>query len=211
MEKICCRYFVQASRIFIANFTGITPNQINFLTLILSVFQFYFFLKGNLILGAIFNQLSFGFDQIDGKIARLKKIVTKQGTLTDGLCDKLRVFLGVLGLTFYFQQNLLFVVLLLTFLFTNLMYDFIGLFLLYRVHHVFNDKLVINNNKPSKSQQISFSTQEQEALVFFFAPLSYYFNTSLIYYFIGLAVILMLVYLTLRVIKAIKRYHVHKA
>jgi len=196
---------------FIANFTKITPNQINLITLILSIIQFYFFYKGSLLLGAIFNQLSFGFDQIDGKIARLKNIVTKQGTLTDALCDKSRVFLGVLGLIIYFKQDVVLIGLLTAFLFANMMHDFIGLFLLYRVNHVFNKEFILKESEESpKPSKLSFSTQEQEAIVFFFAPILYLFYKNSIYYIIGLAVILMVLYLTLRVIKTIKRYNYHK-
>ena len=192
----------------IANYTKITPNQINLLTLILSILQFYFFSKGSFIIGAVFNQLSFGFDQIDGKLARLRNIVTKQGTLTDGLCDKLRVFLGVLGLIIYFKQDLILIILLTAFLFTNLMFDFIGLFLLYRVPHVFDKKLVLKDSEIiSKQSKLSYSTQEQEALVFLFAPVLYFFYPKSIYYIISLAVILMILYLSLRVFKAIRRYN----
>ena len=194
----------------IVNYTNITPNQITFFAFLLSILQFYFFTNGSLILGALFNQLSFGLDQIDGKIARLKGLVSKSGTLMDSIIDKVRVLLGVTGLIIYFKSDFAVSILLLALLFTNMMFDFIGVFLLYRIDHVTDKAIHLDYNENKKKHHIGFSTQEQEAIVFFFAPVLYLFYKNSIYYIIGLAVILMVLYLTIRVIKAIKRYNHHK-
>lgn len=84
-----------------ANYTGLTPNQITLFSLIFGLLSAYFFLKGdypNLVLGAIAMELSFVFDCVDGKIARLKKTGTQFGAYWDFIQDRLVQFAALFAL-----------------------------------------------------------------------------------------------------------------
>lgn len=84
-----------------ANYTGLTPNQITIFSLILGLLSAYFFLKGdypNLVLGAIAMELSFVFDCVDGKIARLKKTGTQFGAYWDFMQDRVLQFAALFTL-----------------------------------------------------------------------------------------------------------------
>ncbi len=84
-----------------ANYTRLTPNQISLVALILGLASAYFFLKGDythLVLGAIVMELSFVFDCVDGKIARLKKAGTKFGAYWDFIQDRLVQFAALFAL-----------------------------------------------------------------------------------------------------------------
>ena len=84
-----------------ANYTNFTPNLISLFALIFGLVSAYFFLKGdylNLILGAIAMELSFVFDCVDGKIARLKKTGTQFGAYWDFLQDRLVQFVALFAL-----------------------------------------------------------------------------------------------------------------
>src|SRR3990167_6800006 len=84
-----------------ANYTGFTPNQITLFSLIFGLVSAIFFLKGdhlNLILGAVAMELSFVFDCVDGKIARLKKTGTQFGAYWDFIQDRLVQFAALFAL-----------------------------------------------------------------------------------------------------------------
>jgi len=84
-----------------ANYTRSTPNQISLFALIFGLASAYFFLKGdylNLVLGAVTMELSFVFDCVDGKIARLKKTGTKFGAYWDFIQDRLVQFVALFAL-----------------------------------------------------------------------------------------------------------------
>jgi phosphatidylglycerophosphate synthase len=84
-----------------ANYTGFTPNQITIFSLIFGLVSAIFFLKGdylNLVLGAITMELSFVFDCVDGKIARLKKTGTQFGAYWDFIQDRLVQFAALFAL-----------------------------------------------------------------------------------------------------------------
>jgi len=86
---------------FFANYTGFTPNQITLFSLIFGLVSTYFFLKGdypNLVLGAVAMELSFVFDCVDGKIARLKKTETQFGAYWDFIQDRLVQFAALFAL-----------------------------------------------------------------------------------------------------------------
>ncbi len=92
----------------LANYTRLTPNQISFCALILGLASAYFFLKGDymhLVLGAIVMELSFVFDCVDGKIARLKKAGTKFGAYWDFIQDRLVQFAALFTLIWSQYQH----------------------------------------------------------------------------------------------------------
>lgn len=92
-----------ASRIMlpIANHTNITPNQITVIAFILGILSAVCFFQGTpafLIAGALLFHLSFTFDCIDGKLARLKGNGTMFGMWLDYMLDRARVALCSLAL-----------------------------------------------------------------------------------------------------------------
>ncbi|PRX40343.1 CDP-alcohol phosphatidyltransferase-like enzyme [Planifilum fimeticola] len=92
-----------ASRIMlpIANHTNITPNQITVIAFLLGILSAVCFFQGTpvfLIAGALLFHLSFTFDCIDGKLARLKGNGTMFGMWLDYMLDRARVALCSLAL-----------------------------------------------------------------------------------------------------------------
>jgi phosphatidylglycerophosphate synthase len=85
----------------IANHTNITPNQITVIAFILGLLSAVCFFQGTpafLIAGALLFHLSFTFDCIDGKLARLKGNGTMFGMWLDYMLDRARVALCSLTL-----------------------------------------------------------------------------------------------------------------
>lgn len=83
---------------FIINFTNLTPNQITFIGLLSLLASAYFFLTNHLILGAIFFELRWIFDTIDGILARLKGSKSKFGAFWDNYVGNVGIFLCLFAL-----------------------------------------------------------------------------------------------------------------
>lgn len=80
--------------------TKITPNQINFLTFLLSFACFPIFLYGRFIIGGLFIQLLSILDGVDGELARVRKTTSKLGEIVDSLVDRgIELIIG-LGIAF---------------------------------------------------------------------------------------------------------------
>ncbi len=67
------------------------PNILSFIRILFIPIYMYFFLKGNLLLAAIFFSLSAMTDFLDGYFARKYNLTTKLGRILDPLADKLTV------------------------------------------------------------------------------------------------------------------------
>lgn len=108
-----------------ANYTGFTPNQITLFSLILGLVSAIFFLKGDhlsLVLGAVAMELSFVFDCVDGKIARLKKTGTQFGAYWDFIQDRLVQFAALFALIWSQYQltgNMVYWILGMTYVFAD--------------------------------------------------------------------------------------------
>lgn len=92
--------------LWIANHTLLTPNIITALSFIFGIISAIFFFRGNyreLIIGAIFLQLSFLLDSVDGKLARLTKQESEWGRRLDFLRDKIvhTIILIALSYSYY--------------------------------------------------------------------------------------------------------------
>ena len=79
---------------------GLTPNQYTLLSLFFVFLSFYFLIKTNLILAAVFLILASILDFIDGAVARITERATKKGAYLDTICD--RYVEGVILLGFLF-------------------------------------------------------------------------------------------------------------
>ncbi|MDX2732974.1 MULTISPECIES: CDP-alcohol phosphatidyltransferase family protein [unclassified Streptomyces] len=87
--------------IVMARFKFITPNRVTWAALFVGLGSAGFFLKGDmtsLIIGAALYHLSFIFDCIDGKLARLKGNGTVFGGWLDYVFDRIRVLFCALAL-----------------------------------------------------------------------------------------------------------------
>ena len=96
------RKFISAKiSLFLAR-SDLTPTQITFFSLILALVGIYFLSTGdriNLIIAGIFIFWSKIFDAVDGELARLKNKVTELGGWIDGISDRFKENLLILGIT----------------------------------------------------------------------------------------------------------------
>ena len=87
----------------VVNYTKLTPNQITLLAFLMSVIAASFFVKATrefLILGAIFFELHYLLDYVDGKVARLSGQTSATGKCLDEVLDRWRSFVVVFGLSY---------------------------------------------------------------------------------------------------------------
>ena len=78
--------------------TGITPNMITGLTVIVAMISAYFFIMGDLLTGLGFMILTVVMDMFDGAVARAANLATKFGATFDHTLDRYAEFLFMLGL-----------------------------------------------------------------------------------------------------------------
>ncbi len=83
----------------ISNFTRITPNMITLIGFIFYMCSGYFFAANNLLIGAIFFELAYFGDQLDGKLARLKNRSTRFGAYLDNYTGMWGLLIVTIGLT----------------------------------------------------------------------------------------------------------------
>jgi phosphatidylglycerophosphate synthase len=73
--------------------TPITPNQITFIAFFVGVIGAYLIVTAkpvNMVIGGVLFFISFILDNIDGEIARLKKMSSEKGAFIDGVLDRLK-------------------------------------------------------------------------------------------------------------------------
>lgn len=68
--------------------TGITPNQVTFLSFLIALLASAAFVLGHNILGGVLAQFSSIVDGVDGEIARLKRQASPFGALYDAVLDR---------------------------------------------------------------------------------------------------------------------------
>jgi CDP-diacylglycerol--glycerol-3-phosphate 3-phosphatidyltransferase/archaetidylinositol phosphate synthase len=78
--------------------TGITPNMITGLTVLVALVSAYFFFLGDLILGFLLMLLTVVMDMFDGAVARASNLGIKFGATFDHTLDRYAEFLFILGL-----------------------------------------------------------------------------------------------------------------
>lgn len=78
--------------------TGITPNVITGLTVLVALVSAYFFFLGDLMGGFLLMLLTVVMDMLDGAVARAANLMTKFGATFDHTLDRYAEFLFILGL-----------------------------------------------------------------------------------------------------------------
>ncbi|MHA2378346.1 MAG: CDP-alcohol phosphatidyltransferase family protein [Candidatus Thorarchaeota archaeon] len=78
--------------------TGITPNMITGLTVLVALIAAYFFFLGDLIVGFVLMLLTVVMDMFDGAVARAAKLASKFGATFDHTLDRYAEYLFLLGL-----------------------------------------------------------------------------------------------------------------
>jgi len=80
--------------------TSITPNQVTFLSFLISMASAVFFAVVHPLCGGLLAQLSSILDGVDGEIARLKFLKSNYGGLFDAVLDRYADFFIVLGMAY---------------------------------------------------------------------------------------------------------------
>jgi CDP-diacylglycerol--glycerol-3-phosphate 3-phosphatidyltransferase/archaetidylinositol phosphate synthase len=78
--------------------TGITPNMITGLTVLVALVSAWFFAMGDLIIGFLFMLLTVVMDMFDGAVARAAGLASKFGATFDHTLDRYAEYLFMLGL-----------------------------------------------------------------------------------------------------------------
>ncbi|MFW9887332.1 MAG: CDP-alcohol phosphatidyltransferase family protein [Candidatus Thorarchaeota archaeon] len=78
--------------------TGLTPNMITGLTVLVALVSAYFFFLGDLMLGFLLMLLTVVMDMFDGALARAADLGSKFGATFDHTLDRYAEFLFILGL-----------------------------------------------------------------------------------------------------------------
>lgn len=78
--------------------TGITPNMITGLTVLVALVSAWFFVLGALLIGLLFMILTVVMDMFDGAVARAAGLASKFGATFDHTLDRYAEFLFMLGL-----------------------------------------------------------------------------------------------------------------
>jgi len=89
--------------LIIINRTNLTPNAITLGAFIFIPFAAYFYGLGNyygLVFGAVFFELNYLFDCVDGTVARVKKLGTPLGTYLDPMLDRWRIVIITLAMAY---------------------------------------------------------------------------------------------------------------
>ena len=76
---------------FIVNYTKITPNTISIISLIFGMSSAYFYFTNEVFCGGLFYLISYIFDAIDGKVARIKGSGKPYGEWLDMAIDRLNL------------------------------------------------------------------------------------------------------------------------
>jgi len=78
--------------------TGVTPNRITALSLLVAFFSAYYFYIGELLLGLAIMLLAVFMDMLDGAVARAANMASKFGATFDHTLDRYAEFLFIMGL-----------------------------------------------------------------------------------------------------------------
>lgn len=198
--------------LFLANYTSITPNIVTVLAFILSLAAAFLFYQADpisLALGSLLFEIGFIFDCVDGKLARLKGLESKQGEIVDFLFDRLGFFLLLGGLMFgqyRLYGDLKIIIWGFFIIFLDSYINFISLYLkkedkssvTLTVKNIFGRiKALLNQRRLA----FFFTTVEVTQLLFFFTPLTT--RIQLGFLFANFAYLLLTFYLLVKLKKVL--------
>ncbi len=83
------KYFTMPMVYVIVNYTKITPNIISIISLLLGLASAYYFFIGHELIAVVLFLISYLFDAIDGKVARLTKTGKPYGAWMDIFIDRI--------------------------------------------------------------------------------------------------------------------------
>ncbi len=200
-----------------ANFTKVTPNQITLIGFTFGLCAALSFYKSAFILGAMLFEISYLFDCIDGRLARLTGQTTKTGDMYDHILGQFIVLILILPLICHnfllarpFQLFLLVV-----FLFLSPFNYFVNYFSKYTFSQVYSTSLITDKNKGNspfkkvhlflkgKGMRSTPSDVEAIHLVFVIVPLVFA-NYKLANVFIMLAILIFLFDIVLAIYRNIQ-------
>lgn len=95
------KYLTVYITFLVLNFTNLKPNHLSIISLTLGMISCLWFITGNQIVGASFYFVSYLFDAVDGKLARVLKLSSLQGAIIDALVDRLVIIFLSLSLVYY--------------------------------------------------------------------------------------------------------------
>lgn len=198
--------------LLLANYTSITPNIVTILAFTLSLAAAFLFYQADpvsLAFGSLLFEIGFIFDCVDGKLARLKGLESKQGEIIDFLVDRLGFVLLLGGLMFgQFRLCGNFEIILWGFfiIFLDNFINFISLYLKKegKSSVTLATKNIIGRVKALLNQHrlaLFFTTVEVTQLLFFFTPLTTRIQRGFL--FASFAYLLLTFYLLVKLKKAL--------
>ncbi len=165
-------------------YTRISPNQITFFAFLIGLLSSWFFYRGWVIEGAVGYYFFFLFDNIDGKIARVRNLSSNLGGFLDFVVDRIVMSSMSFGLILHFieTRNIEICVLLLIYTLFSLVKDIAKISLDNIVVRKKEINLLINNSRIitefCDKYKIHFKPGQvlSSLLVYLVTPLSgYYF------------------------------------
>lgn len=102
LNVLLIRYITLPLTFIVVNYTKITPNIISAISLIFGIMSAFFYFSGDLLLGAIMYLISYVFDAIDGKVARLTNTGKVYGAWLDIFIDRTNMVLISTAISYNF-------------------------------------------------------------------------------------------------------------
>lgn len=178
--------------LFFVNYTNFKPYHISFLGLFFGMIASFLFYSGNHYFAAASFIFAMILDQVDGLVARVKKLKSVFGIIIDNYSDVIIIIINSLSLIIINFDNKLFVFLMLIFLILNYIESWFD-FTIYSVFKYFSDKkkieinsldLFFNNLKKKlekyKLRTIFFYYQERYFCIFVLSPIFSFNNYFLL-------------------------------
>ncbi len=178
--------------LFFINQTNFKPYHISFLGLFFGATSAFLFYSGNHYFAAVTFIFAMILDQVDGLVARVKKLKSVFGIIIDNYCDVIIIIINSLSLIIINFDNKLFVFLMLTFLILNYIESWFD-FAIYSVFKYFSDEKKIEINKLDlffdnlkkklekyKLRTILFYYQERYFCIFVLSPIFSFNNYFLL-------------------------------
>jgi phosphatidylglycerophosphate synthase len=192
----------------IANYTRITPNQITLIGFLFGLYAALLFYNENYILGVILFEISYLFDCIDGRLARLTNNTSKIGDMYDHFLGQLLILILTIpfAIHFYLLNMQLQFLFLIMFVFLSPFNYFVNYYSKYTFRKTHAVSLISENKSSQRNIIISMhlfmkkkgmksipSDVEAIHLVFLILPIFLYYKYD--YIVLGILILAILVFL----------------